>query len=123
MNAALRSKRPKLRKKLHGSAKRLLDPPIAVPPPSALRSAEFVRGGVEYLVLSYDVGALPMPESLTPAEQAVVRQIVDGQSNAVIALARGTSIRTVANQIAAIFEKVGVSSRAELVAVLRQRNG
>lgn len=81
-----------------------------------------MRGGVEYLVLSYDVDAPSLPEMLTPAEQAVVRAILDGESNAAIARARGTSTRTVANQIAAIFDKIGVSSRAELVAVLRQRN-
>jgi DNA-binding NarL/FixJ family response regulator len=96
--------------------------PIAIPVPAALRSAEFVRDGVEYLVLSYGVVAPPLPAVLTPAEQAVVRAILDGESNTAIARARGTSTRTVANQIAAIFDKVGASSRAELIAVLRQRN-
>ena len=38
--------------------------------------------------------------------------------NSAIAEARGTSVRTVANQIQAIFKKLGVSSRSELVALL-----
>ena len=91
-----------------------------VPVPAALRTAQLVLGGVEYLVLSYGVEPPRLPDTLTRAEQAVVRAIFDGASNAEIAGARGTSARTVANQIAAIFAKVGASSRAELVAVLRQ---
>ncbi len=49
---------------------------------------------------------------LTPTELAIVTSIVRGESNASIARARGTSPRTVANQIARIFKKVGVGSRA-----------
>jgi DNA-binding NarL/FixJ family response regulator len=39
-----------------------------------------------------------------------------GLSNAEIARSRGRSPRTVANQVAKIFEKLGVSSRSELYA-------
>jgi DNA-binding CsgD family transcriptional regulator len=42
----------------------------------------------------------------------------EGQSNAAIAKARGTHVRTVANQLAALFRKLGVASRAELRALL-----
>ena len=38
-----------------------------------------------------------------------------------IARRRGTSERTVANQIAALFAKLGVVSRAELLVYLRDR--
>lgn len=58
-------------------------------------------------------------DQLTAAERAIVARIVAGDSNRAIAVARGTSTRTVANQVAAIFAKLGVASRAELVAQLR----
>jgi DNA-binding NarL/FixJ family response regulator len=58
------------------------------------------------------VGAAP---ELTGAEVAVLQLIVDGKSNKEIALERRTSLRTVANQVANIFKKIGVSSRRELV--------
>ena len=53
---------------------------------------------------------------LTAAEQIVMIGIFEGESNEVIARRRGTSPRTVANQISSIFRKCGVGSRAELVA-------
>ncbi len=40
-------------------------------------------------------------------------------ANAQIAAARGTATRTVANQVARLFQKLGVRSRAELVARFR----
>lgn len=54
-------------------------------------------------------------EALRPAERTVAECIVRGLSNAEIARTRGTSARTVANQVAALFERTGVQSRAELV--------
>jgi DNA-binding NarL/FixJ family response regulator len=55
-------------------------------------------------------------EPITPAELAVLRAIFEGKSNAAIAHERGTSPRTIANQVASIFRKHGVRSRGELVA-------
>lgn len=52
--------------------------------------------------------------SLTAAERQVVAEITRGASNAQIAAARGTTVRTVANQLQRIFVKLGVHSRAEL---------
>lgn len=56
---------------------------------------------------------------LTAAERDVAEQAITGASNRAIARARGTSERTVANQLASIFDKLGVGSRAELAAKLR----
>lgn len=55
---------------------------------------------------------------LTAAERAVTRALVTGRSNAEIAALRGVSVRTVANQLASIYEKLGVGSRLELVALV-----
>ena len=74
--------------------------------------------GTELLVLSRPVGSPTLPSGLTAAESEVVRLLLEGQSNRTIAAARGTSVRTVANQVASIFRKLAVSSRSELVARL-----
>jgi DNA-binding CsgD family transcriptional regulator len=51
---------------------------------------------------------------LTVAERDVAEAVLRGMSDADIARARGTSARTVANQMRRIFAKVGAKSRGEL---------
>jgi DNA-binding CsgD family transcriptional regulator len=75
-------------------------------------------GGSEYLLLSFP-RAPAMPDVLTPAERQVALAALAGLSNAEIARMRGSSPRTVANQLAKIFRKLGVRSRAELAARAR----
>jgi DNA-binding NarL/FixJ family response regulator len=53
-------------------------------------------------------------EGLTPAERDIAERVGRGESNAGIAAARGTSPRTVANQLQRIFGKLGVGSRTGL---------
>ena len=53
---------------------------------------------------------------LSPAEREVAELILHGRDNASIAKLRQTSVRTTANQVASIFSKLGVRSRAELAA-------
>ena len=60
-------------------------------------------------------------EKLTDAERQVVAHLVAGSTNGDIAHRRGTSENTVANQVHAIFLKLGVHSRAELAARLQAR--
>lgn len=55
---------------------------------------------------------------LAPAEHAVIALLIEGQSYAEIAQTRRTSIRTVANQVASGFRRLGVSGRAELLCLL-----
>lgn len=57
-------------------------------------------------------------EALSPAERAVVERAARGESNRQIAEARGTSPHTVANQLRAVFSRLGVSSRTELARLL-----
>jgi DNA-binding NarL/FixJ family response regulator len=52
---------------------------------------------------------------LSPAEFAVVRGLLEGRNYLEIAKKRGTSTRTVANQIAAAFRRLGVSGRGSLL--------
>lgn len=53
---------------------------------------------------------------LTEAERVTALGICRGLSNAQIAEERGVVVRTVANQVASIFKKLGVWSRAEVAA-------
>ncbi|HEX4336807.1 MAG TPA: helix-turn-helix transcriptional regulator [Polyangiaceae bacterium] len=52
---------------------------------------------------------------LTDAEREVALLVVDGLTNAEIGVQRNTSPRTVANQVAAVFRKLGVHGRLELI--------
>jgi DNA-binding NarL/FixJ family response regulator len=60
--------------------------------------------------------ALRFADGLSPAELEVALFVVEGFSNREIALRRGVSVRTVANQVAAILRKCQVRSRVELMA-------
>ncbi|MDH5674275.1 MAG: helix-turn-helix transcriptional regulator [Myxococcales bacterium] len=89
-----------------------------LPAPQALRAARLMGldpVGDGLVVLSFPLGPVRAPASLTVAERAVLAAMVEGLSNAAIAERRGVSVRTVANQVAAIFDKVGVRGRAELI--------
>ncbi len=82
-----------------------------------VRSCIVAIDGDTYAVLSWS--ALPAAKlpALTGAEREVLDHLLAGKSNAVIARLRRTSVRTVANQVASIFRKLGVSSRSELAAL------
>jgi DNA-binding NarL/FixJ family response regulator len=50
-----------------------------------------------------------------------VLELIAGASHRAIAHARGTSVRTVANQVASILRKLNVGSRVDLFVALRPR--
>jgi DNA-binding CsgD family transcriptional regulator len=70
----------------------------------------------DVIVISADV--VDFPPALSDSERAVAQALIAGSTNAEIARARGTSIKTVANQLYAMYRKLGVSTREELVARL-----
>ncbi len=72
-------------------------------------------GSSRYLVIGFP---LAVPAELTPAEADIARSVMAGESNRLIAARRETSPRTVANQLAQMYRKLGVGSRRELVARL-----
>ena len=86
-------------------------------PPEALVAYELEPGNVLFVH--------PLQQrtiaGLTEAEQAVVALLLDGHDNASIAATRDRAVRTIANQVARIFRKLGVSSRAELAAKLSSK--
>ena len=75
----------------------------------AIRSEEFLVVSVPLPTLGPLVSA-----GLSAAEREVTSMILDGMSNREVARARKTSVRTVANQVASVFKKLGVSCRLEL---------
>lgn len=90
----------------------------ALPVPPGLRATKIEGLNGDYVVLSRPIELASLPAELSDAESDVARRIVAGEANEAIARARGTSLRTVANQVASIFRKLGVASRSELVARL-----
>lgn len=85
-----------------------------------LRSKLGCQPGEELLALSNDGAGSParleLLARLTPAEHVVACSLVAGASHREIARQRGSSLRTVASQIASVFRKAGVSGRRELAA-------
>jgi DNA-binding CsgD family transcriptional regulator len=60
--------------------------------------------------------------TMTPAERDVADRVLLGHSNADIARQRGTTERTVANQLTTLFRKLSINSRIELVLLLVSRH-
>lgn len=71
-------------------------------------------GGARVIVIGLPSASAP----LTDAESEVVSLALAGHTNAEIASLRGVSARTIANQLASAYDKLGVSGRAELAARL-----
>jgi DNA-binding NarL/FixJ family response regulator len=86
--------------------------------PKSLRGAHFRIGEDEMAVLSFPLPSVVFPENLTKAEQEVAAAVISGKTNAEIASARRTSTRTVANQVASLFSKLGARSRNQIAAAV-----
>jgi DNA-binding NarL/FixJ family response regulator len=78
-------------------------------------SAAFEFGERRCLLVSVPRAARTLAGRLSPCESEVCELLLEGRSHAEIAGKRGTSVRTVANQLAAAFRKMGVSGRLELL--------
>lgn len=85
------------------------------PVPRDLEAYRFEVEEDDYVVFVFPTRGLELPSGLTAAEQEVARAVLEGRSNAQIAKERGTSPRTIANQLHSISKKLGVSGRSELV--------
>jgi DNA-binding NarL/FixJ family response regulator len=94
---------------------------------AALRSRDVSIFGVGQGTTTIDVGVVDrrpadVPVSLgssarlTAGERDVLACVLEGHSHRAIAARRQSSPRTIANQVASIFKKLGVRSRRELVA-------
>jgi DNA-binding NarL/FixJ family response regulator len=82
-------------------------------PPKGLIAYELEPGKVLFV---HPLPAAFDDAKLSPSEREVAALMLHGRDNASIASLRGTSVRTTANQVASIFAKLGVHSRAQLAA-------
>lgn len=87
--------------------------------PSPPISADFDHRGAAYAILSYGIPQNPILRGLTPAELEVLELWLDGASAEEVASLRGCAVRTVNNQVASIYRKLGAGSRAELATMVR----
>jgi DNA-binding NarL/FixJ family response regulator len=83
---------------------------------SGAASISPANDGTELLVFESRLQDHGLALHLTSAERELLHAVLMGQDNQHIASRRGTSARTVANQLAILFRKFGVSSKAELAA-------
>jgi DNA-binding CsgD family transcriptional regulator len=79
---------------------------------------ELQHDGEPCVLIEYETGNPAVLASLTASEREVALRWAEGASMRVIATARDVSVRTIAKQVASIYEKLEVSSRAQLVAAL-----
>jgi DNA-binding CsgD family transcriptional regulator len=94
------------------------NPTERTPPRQALQAMTSAR-----ILRVMDFGAMmTVAYTLTRAEREVTALVLEGHTNEQIAKARGTAPSTVANQLQAIFEKLGVNGRLELVAHCVERS-
>jgi len=84
--------------------------------PSDLEANSFSVGADEYVLFSFPLPGWEIPPGLSATEEWVARRLLEGLGAAEIAEARERSLSTVRNQIRKIYVKLGVGSRAELVA-------
>lgn len=88
--------------------------------PSSLTASRIREGAGEFMILHYPAPSWPLPPCLTSAERSIVLSLIAGRSRDAIARARATSPRTVANQLASIFRRLGVQSRIGLLVALHR---
>jgi DNA-binding CsgD family transcriptional regulator len=83
--------------------------------PISVRCAAFVADHRELRVISVPRPDHALGPLLPAAELSVIRALIEGASYGQIARGRGTSARTIANQISAVFRRLRVSGRNELI--------
>ena len=84
------------------------------------RVGALTRDNAEYRIISAERVDSCLDSFLSPAEDAVARLLLEGHSHSAIASMRRTARHTIANQLTATFQKLGVSGRAEMLSVLHR---
>lgn len=89
---------------------------------STAPTASAIRVGAASTEIAFAATSVPRAASrLTPAQLDVAHLLVTGRSQSQIAALRGVSPRTVANQVAAIYDRLRLGGRADLVAYMAGR--
>ncbi|HVH45133.1 MAG TPA: helix-turn-helix transcriptional regulator [Labilithrix sp.] len=85
----------------------------APPAPAGVSAYRLDVPGDELVLFVWESEHATTP--LAPGEREVLQLVLDGYSNTEIAAVRGTSVRTIANQVASLLKKLGARSRYELI--------
>jgi len=91
---------------------------------SLAEAIRLARAGIGSLSPEASAWLAGRPEpaaDLTPREREILRLLIDGDTNAEIALRLGLSLYTVKNHVRNLLGKLGVSSRTEAVSLALQR--
>ena len=80
----------------------------------------FKADGLELVLFEVPPLEIPAGTELSLGEREVVALVCEGLSTAEIAKRRGSSSKTVSNQLGSIYRKFAVTSRHELVAQLAE---
>jgi DNA-binding NarL/FixJ family response regulator len=101
----------------------LRDPVVATPTPGPTptltsRAPREAPVTATHLRLLYATPRFDIPARLSDAEGCIILGLIAGSPAYAIARARGVSPRTVANQTASAYRKLGVGSRIEMFATL-----
>ena len=88
-----------------------------------VRARYLQHDGAAYIVLSYSLRAGAPFAGLTPSELGVVEAVLEGRSSREVAAQRRVSTRTIANQLAAVYGKLGVSGAAALIRLAHGADG
>jgi len=87
----------------------------------AIRLARAGIGSLSPEASAWLAGRREPAADLTPREREILRLLIDGDTNAEIALRLGLSLYTVKNHVRNLLGKLGVSSRTEAVSLALQR--
>jgi DNA-binding NarL/FixJ family response regulator len=96
-----------------GKARRATPAPAGIETYRIALDAPPAEGAEELVLFVWESARVSAP--LTTAEREVLGLVLEGHSNAKIAALRGTSVRTVANQVASLLRALGARSRFELI--------
>jgi DNA-binding NarL/FixJ family response regulator len=94
---------------------------LAVKAPPGLVAITFGRRRSAGVVLSFRAPETLLLDSLPPALRQVAALLVEGLTLAEIASRRRRSHFTIMNQVQALYRRLGVSSRADLVRLVTRR--
>jgi len=83
---------------------------------------EILVDGVRYTLHHSTSRSVSLPVSLSPREREIVRLVAKGLPNKVIAITLEVSPWTICTHLRRIFSKLGVRSRAEMVASALKNN-
>lgn len=76
--------------------------------------------GPDLVLIEYPLPIADVPAGFTEAEREVALLVFQGATDQEISSFRGVSAKTVSKQLEAIYRKLGIASRAELVLYLRR---